>query len=488
MMATLRDVQCPPCGGFGHLTAFARRSAWAALAVIVLGGPADLIAQNPSNPGPHPPNAGVPQNMPPGMRGSSNIQVLSHIPLGGFTRVTDVEIEQEPSRPFAYVGKRWQPSGFDVISLEDPENAEIIYSWRIENAELHQGWGSSDGRYFKLNDRYYYVQGTSYRQGGPDSELGAIVFDVTGLPDVSTVEEVGRIYSPEETPGGFHNIYMYKHSDGRALLFATTRSPRSVSYGVVIYDMERFLAGDADHGLVGTIPLPEPRGTENGYHDIYVGYHPDSGQDRFYGPGPEVTMDGGMYVYDVTDVTNPSLLAQIVGGMGQTGAHTFVPTPDGRYGFSMTLGQKPMLVWDLKPGLDGTVPNITRPIGSWTSTWPNTLHNFEVRWPYIFIAGYEESLQVVNVMDPTNPYTSGYYYTYSGPHESRGPGGDSNGAWGIDVRNSDGLIVISDGTTGFWAFKMDGFEGWNGDDWGMPDVSSAQDWDNGPAGARRPVS
>ena len=326
MMATLRDVQCPPCGGFGHLTAFARRSAWAALAVIVLGGPADLIAQNPSNPGPHPPNAGVPQNMPPGMRGSSNIQVLSHIPLGGFTRVTDVEIEQEPSRPFAYVGKRWQPSGFDVISLEDPENAEIIYSWRIENAELHQGWGSSDGRYFKLNDRYYYVQGTSYRQGGPDSELGAIVFDVTGLPDVSTVEEVGRIYSPEETPGGFHNIYMYKHSDGRALLFATTRSPRSVSYGVVIYDMERFLAGDADHGLVGTIPLPEPRGTENGYHDIYVGYHPDSGQDRFYGPGPEVTMDGGMYVYDVTDVTNPSLLAQIVGGMGQTGAHTFVPT------------------------------------------------------------------------------------------------------------------------------------------------------------------
>ena len=47
----------------------------------------------------------------------------------------------------------------------------------------------------------------------------------------------------------------------------------------------------------------------------------------------------------------------------------------------------------------------------------------------------------------------------------------------------DGLIVISDFTTGFWAFKMDGFDGWNEHQWGMPNVSSAQDWDNGPDGA-----
>ena len=123
----------------------------ALLAAAALGGGTELVAQrSPSDPGPHPAYAGTPQNMPPGMRGTPNIHVLSHIPLGGFVRVTDIEIEQEESRPFAYVGKRWQPSGFDVISLEDPENAEIIYSWRIENAELHQGWGSSDGLYFKL--------------------------------------------------------------------------------------------------------------------------------------------------------------------------------------------------------------------------------------------------------------------------------------------------------------------------------------------------
>jgi hypothetical protein len=32
---------------------------------------------------------------------------------------------------------------------------------------------------------------------------------------------------------------------------------------------------------------------------------------------------------------------------------------------------------------------------------------------------------------------------------------------------------------------MEGFNGWNGEQWGMPDISSAQKWDEP---ARRPVS
>jgi hypothetical protein len=39
-------------------------------------------------------------------------------------------------------------------------------------------------------------------------------------------------------------------------------------------------------------------------------------------------------------------------------------------------------------------------------------------------------------------------------------------------------------TTGFWAFRMEGFGGWSGEGWGMPNISSVQDWDNGPGGRR----
>ena len=54
---------------------------------------------------------------------------------------------------------------------------------------------------------------------------------------------------------------------------------------------------------------------------------------------------------------------------------------------------------------------------------------------------------------------------------------DESGTFGVDVRNSDGLIVVSDMTTGIWTFRMDGFSGWNGESWGMPDISSVQKWD-----------
>ena len=161
----------------------------------------------------------------------------------------------------------------------------------------------------------------------------------------------------------------------------------------------------------------------------------------------------------------------------------------------MEYRHAPLRIFDLKPGLDGTVKTISRPIGAWMPNWKNLAHNHEVRWPYVFVSGYEDGLQVINMMDPTNPYTVGYYDTYDGPAPSLGwrgrsgggRGNNANGAFGIDVRNADGLIFISDMTTGFWAFKMDGFDGWNGHQWGMPNISSAQDWDNGPDGAPKPT-
>ena len=50
-----------------------------------------------------------------------------------------------------------------------------------------------DSKQFKIDDRYYFIQSVSFRGGGPNSDVGGIVFDVTDLPDVSRVREVGRV-------------------------------------------------------------------------------------------------------------------------------------------------------------------------------------------------------------------------------------------------------------------------------------------------------
>ena len=57
---------------------------------------------------------------------------------------------------------------------------------------------------------------------------------------------------------------------------------------------------------------------------------------------------------------------------------------------------------------------------------------------------------------------------------------ERTGGWDIDVRNSDGLIVVTDSNTGLWAFRMDGFQGWDGRGWGYPNISTVQNWENGP--------
>jgi hypothetical protein len=421
------------------------------------------------------------QEWTPLKRGSDNMEVLGHIPLGHRLSVADLDMEQELHRPYAYVSRMVYgdegPKGLDIISIADPEKPEVLYEWRIENQDLHQRTGGMDVKHFKVDDRYYVVQSLQFGQGGPDTDLGAVVLDVTGLPDPSTVREVARLREPD-TPGGFHNIFIYRHSNGGVYLFTTVSGPYAN-----VYDLGRVVSGDAENARVARVPVPESSlgsGGARGYHDFYVGYHPDTAEDRFYGGGT-----GGYYIYDVTDLQNPQLRITLTGVSGVSYGHTFTPSPDGRYVVAETEYQyAPLRIFDLQPALDGERTNINNPISAFTADWRNLVHNHEVRWPFVFVSGYLDGLQVFNLSDPLNPVTVGYYDTYIGP-----PNTDRysqfNGAFGIDVRNADGLIVISDMSTGFWTFRMDGFQGWNGEDWGYPDISSAQKWDRGPT---RPIS
>jgi hypothetical protein len=270
-----------------------------------------------------------------------------------------------------------------------------------------------------------------------------------------------------------------------------------------VSDLDKTLHGGTDQGLIGTVPVPQGnvRGEYfpgfnslikmTGYHDFYVGYDPATRQDKFYGAG-----GGGYYVYDVTHIgsAEPQLITSIVGPAGVVTGHTFTPTPDGKFAVTETEYQwAPLRIFDLQPGLEGKVQAITQPVSVWNADWNDLPHNTEVRWPYVFVSAYEDGIQVFNMQDPAHPRTIAWYYTCACAHNT-GFGGLPgwygrtvyNGGWGIMVRNTDGLIMLTDDNTGAWFFKLDGFNGWNGEDWGMPNISSAQDWDHGPAGAQTP--
>ena len=256
-------------------------------------------------------------------RGSDNIEVVGHLPLGAHNNLADMDIEQEMHRPYAYVARaRYDglgPVGMVVVDISDPAKPTKITEWQIENQDLHIG-GAMDVKYFKWDGRYYVVQSLQFRQGGPNPDLGAVVLDVTDLPDPESVREVARIREPD-LPGGFHNIFIYKHSNDRVYLLATVSGPFAN-----IYDLGTLIDEGPENALAGQIPTPGADRTARGYHDFYAAYHPDSGQDRFYGGGT-----GGYFVYDFTNIDSPEVIATLTGIQGITRGHTFTPTPDGRY-------------------------------------------------------------------------------------------------------------------------------------------------------------
>ena len=415
--------------------------------------------------------------------GSEKMKRLAHVPAHeGAWKAADVELEQDRNRPYAYLSGfvNFDVTIYDISNTAAPKQ---IYRWTIDNPELHRGIGAMDGKYFKVGGRYYFAQSLQFNQGSPDADLGAVILDVTGLPDASKVKEVARIRYPQ-APGGFHNTFAYKHSDGRALYFATTNSSKAL-----VYDLGKVVSGaDSSSWLIGEVPNPTPMRQTGlgGYHDFYVGYDPATEQDKFYGAGL-----GGYSVFDVTKPETPKQLFTI-SSLGLDLAHTFTPSPDGRYAVTETEYQyTPLRIWDLAPGQSGKTQNIDIPISAWTADWRALSHNHEVRWPYVFVSAYEDGLQVFNLKDPKNPVTEGHFYTCLECTHEKGFGGSPEkgwqaeysvmqGAFGVDVRNHDGLVVISDMRSGLWLFKMDGFNGWNGKDHGVPNISSVQDWDRGP--------
>src|SRR5437016_1509536 len=92
----------------------------------------------------------------PGEQFSLNMHLMSHIPLGGAQplldskfqsadveglgrRTCDIEVEQELSRPYAYVCSRFAPSGFYVIEFKEPAKAHMLWHLTIEDSVMCRG-------------------------------------------------------------------------------------------------------------------------------------------------------------------------------------------------------------------------------------------------------------------------------------------------------------------------------------------------------------
>src|SRR5690348_14080498 len=78
--------------------------------------------------------------------GSPNVHMLAHVVTHkGAWKLADVEMEQDPNRPYVYACGF---TNFDVqiYDVRNPSHPKMVYSWTIENPELHRGIGRASCR------------------------------------------------------------------------------------------------------------------------------------------------------------------------------------------------------------------------------------------------------------------------------------------------------------------------------------------------------
>ncbi|GAB5534504.1 MAG: hypothetical protein Rubg2KO_07530 [Rubricoccaceae bacterium] len=363
--------------------------------------------------------------------GSRNVALQAHLPLGGGPHGAVV---LDPARPLAYIARSGDSSGVDIVNIDDPSAPRVASRWQAGLAR-------------EVTDLVLIHPHVAV---GTDTGLYLLTVSASGATETAT----------PVTGDPVHAVFAYHTGDGDRLLFIATRDVVEI----------RDLADPAE--VVGTIELAEEaRGPEMRFRGLYAQYDLETETDRLYAAGT-----GGYSVYDVTDPASPTVITSVSSAAVQVGVG-IQATSDGSHVITTAnYPTAPVRIFDLRPALSGEISGTRVAVGAWTDNWRRHAEQFEVRWPYLFVAAGTEGLRMVNLRNAFEPYTTAYFHTYDGPVSADGP----RGAVDVAVRNRDGLVAVSDETTGLWLLKIEDFTHWDGRGWGVPNLSSTQDWNRSP--------
>jgi len=199
---------------------------------------------------------------------------------------------------------------------------------------------------------------------------------------------------------------------------------------------------------------PVEVGSWNGeyLHDVYVR------GDYAYGSG---IYSSTMYIIDISDKTNPFT---VTSWSYPGAAHACWLTEDGN--FLITADESSgghIKIWDVSD-----FGNINM-ISEWMADGgqSESVHNVFVRDNYIYASHYVFGLQIIDISDPYNPVTAGYYDTYPGS------GGLYEGAWGAYPFTESCYTYVSDMSSGLFVVHFDGCAGADDDDPRPPDNFTA---------------
>jgi len=302
-----------------------------------------------------------------------------------------------------------------------------------------------------LNDIWGYVasDGTEYALVG--TYTGTSIVDVSTDPgnptEVAFISGQGSIWRDIKTydhymyvgTGASQGIQVVDIQDPPNAQLVYTWTGVTNSHNIFQADGHLYVVGaggDNIHVLDLSNPAqPVKVGGWNGeyIHEVYVR------GDYAYGCG---ISSSTMYIIDISDKTNPTT---VVSWNYLGSAHACWLTEDGNFLITadeMTGGH--IKIWDISDF------NNINMVSEWMADdgFEESVHNVFVRDNYIYASHYVLGLQVIDVSDPYNPVTAGYYDTYPGS------AGLYEGAWGAYPFSESCNTYISDISNGLFVVNF----------------------------------
>lgn len=342
------------------------------------------------------PKGGEQSDNPAYMEGKG-VTLLGHI---DFREIADLpNSDVSVSNGYAYVGTYSVPSQVYVVDVRDPAklNVVAIYepSVRARVLDVH-------------------AQGPLLFVA-----LGQTAVDIVDISDPANPALVAQY--TQGIPFGVHNIsasdtHMFLTNNGNGRFHIVDVSDPAAPFEAATFQVS---GSNHDAKVVGTT--------------AYL-----------------ANLPGGFQILDITDPSNPQVLA--TRSYPQAFTHDAWPSPDGQYLSTTdeTCGRGHLRIWDISDLGD------IRQIGEYTApgSAETTVHKAVWHGNFVFMGYYHRGLRVVDATDPSQPTEVAFFETWDG---TRRLFACYDGAWGVDVEQIGDTtrIYAIDISTGLWIFDLD---------------------------------
>jgi choice-of-anchor B domain-containing protein len=346
-----------------------------------------------------------------------NLKLLSHYQDANLAKIGNQIWSECTGYADTLTHKEYAIAGsVDSIYFFDITNPSIM-----KKCDVETGLNRATNRDFEIYDHYMYCVSDNVVGG---NGLGALqIFDLQYLPD-----SVHKVYESTVTGNNAHTIFINPKS--KRLYKCSNRfgNPTTLSTPMDVFSLEDPL----NPTFIATLNTPN----DVRVHEVYV-----RNDTAYCSLG-----NSGLYIYDMTDATQPKLLGSIT-----------PPYPENAYNHSSWLDSsgKYILFTDENPeGTGLKIYNVSNDIFNPTITGApfrdyGSPHNAYWVGRFAYVSMYYGGVNIYDLDTVTKPKLSAYYHTFTNAHTQS----VYEGCWGVYPFLPSGNIIASDMNTGIYLLK-----------------------------------